>query len=105
MSLSRAIGVLLLVTVVACGGSSKHEADEPQTAREKQLREAKAKGELDGPKRSWGTWRYAGERGDCFYVIGRRCFKTEKAACRAAKCRGAKKCKVIGAGPATVKCK
>jgi len=106
MSSSRGIAALVALVLFACGGPTKPDADEPQTAREKQLREAKAKGELDGPQRSWGTWRYAGNRADCFYVLGRRCFKTEKGACKAANCaRKKKKCKVEGGGPATVSCK
>jgi hypothetical protein len=36
-------------------------------------------------------------------VLGRKCFKTEKAACTAAACK-ATKCEVVGGGPATVSC-
>jgi len=92
---------LLCLVLVACGGpeTSKHE---PQTAKEKQMQEARASGELDKPSNKWAGWRYQGQRSDCFYVLGRRCFKTEKAACAAAHCKG--KCTATGGGPATIAC-
>ncbi|HEU0033289.1 MAG TPA: hypothetical protein VFQ53_21800 [Kofleriaceae bacterium] len=97
---------LACVLVGGCGGSSKKpKSDEPTTAKEKQLREAKANGELDEGGKSWGAWRYSGDRADCFFVVGRRCFKTENAACQAAHCKSPKKCDTVGGGPATVSCK
>ena len=108
MSLSRAWWTWTLVVAFACGGSSsKKTTNEPQTAKEKQLQEAQASGELSGgDAKKWGTWRYSGDRDECFYVIGRKCFKTEKAACKAANCETKKKkCDVVGGGPATVSCK
>jgi hypothetical protein len=108
MSLSRAGRTLLMISALfACGGSQP-AADEPQTAREKQLKDAKASGELDDTKgKSWGTWSYTGDKQDCFYVVGRRCFKTKTAACNSLSCakKGNKKCSVVGGGPATVSCK
>ncbi len=105
MSLStRPLGWLVAFgLLVGCGGSTKVGPDEPQTAKEKQRREAEAKGEVDKPGGKWGGWRYTGDRSECFYVIGRRCFKTEAAACSAAKC-GKRKCEVTGGGPASVAC-
>lgn len=85
-----------------CGSSPPPKAGEPQTAKEKQRQEAEAKGEVE-PGGKWGGWRYTGDREDCFFVVGRRCFKTEAAACAAAKC-GKRKCEVTGGGPATVAC-
>lgn len=108
MSLSRRFGVLVVLAafLFACGGSSKKAGEgEPTTAREKQLQEAKKRGELDKNSHRWGTWSYSGNRDDCFYVLGRRCFKTKKAACRAARCKRGTKCKSTGGGPATVSCK
>lgn len=98
---------LLASLALACGAppAMQTSRDEPQTARDKQLREAKASGELDKPTTKWGGWRYQGDRNDCFYVVGRRCFKTQPAACKAASCRAPKKCDVVGGGPATVECK
>lgn len=95
---------LLLLVLLACGGPEKVEKGEPKTAKEKQLREAKANGE-DGGGKKWGGWRYQGERADCFFVVGRKCFKNEKAACAAAKCVGAKRCTTVGGGPAALSCK
>ncbi len=104
MSLRLVCLVLALHFAAACG-SATTDADEPQTAREKQYAEAKKNGELDAPKpRSASSWRYSGDRKDCRYVIGRKCFKERKAACAAAAC-GAAKCDVVGAGPASVSCK
>ncbi|MEJ7603938.1 MAG: hypothetical protein WKG01_39020 [Kofleriaceae bacterium] len=103
MSLRSIVVVLVLA---ACGnGTIQTSSDEPQTAKEKQALEAKQKGNLDARDKSWGTWRYSGDRENCFYVVGRRCFKRENAACQAAKCRSPMKCQTAGAGPATVACK
>ena len=84
-------------------GSEPPRGGEPTTAREKQRREAAARGEVEEPGGKWGGWRYTGERNECFFVVGRRCFKTETAACAAAQC-GKRKCEVAGGGPATVGC-
>ena len=97
------LGCLLLAVCAACAGPQSSSKD-PQTAREKQLQEARAKGELDAPRGQWGGWRYQGDRDDCFYVVGRRCFKSRKLACRAAHC-AADRCAIIGGGPASVQCK
>ncbi|MBV8756399.1 MAG: hypothetical protein JO257_03950 [Deltaproteobacteria bacterium] len=95
---------LALVVLASCASSSMTtDPNEPQTAKEKQLREAKEKGELDAPRAKSTAWDYAGDRKDCFYVVGRRCFKTQKAACTKA-CGSEKACKTTGAGPAAVSC-
>ena len=98
-----AVPLVCVAVVLGCGGSTKVDPDEPQTAKEKQLREAKAAGEPNAGK--WGGWRYQGDRNECFYVVGRRCFKNENAACQAARCKSPKRCDVVGGGPATVSCK
>lgn len=105
MSLPRLLVALSLIA--GCGGgSSPAGTQEPQNAREKQLQEAKAKGEVDATgDKSWGKWRYTGDRGECFYELNGRCFKTQKKACAAAACKAPKKCATDGAGPATVSCK
>jgi hypothetical protein len=102
--MSLRMGWLVLACALACGGPSadKHE---PQTAKEKQRRDAKAHGEdVDKPNAKWGGWRYQGQRSDCFYVLGRRCFKTEAAACATAHCKAPAKCVASGGGPATISC-
>lgn len=97
--------IWLAALVIACGPSTtKVEPGEPQTAREKQYAEAKKSGELDDGDAKWGKWRYTGDRKDCFFVAGRKCFKTSNAACQASKCKAPAKCKTTGAGPATVSC-
>ena len=107
MSLGR---LLLVATLVACGGGSmKVHKGEPQTAREKMLAEEKAHPDKDADapppgSKKWGGWRYQGDRKDCFFLVGKKCFKTENAACKAAACKGPMKCESTGGGPATMKC-
>ncbi|MDB4962469.1 MAG: hypothetical protein JWP01_2468 [Myxococcales bacterium] len=103
MSLRSLTLVVAACAVMACGADPK--SDEPTTAREKQRREAEASGEADGGSKKWGGWRYKGDRDACFFVLGAKCFKTEAAACQAAKCKKPKKCNAVGAAPATVSCK
>ncbi len=96
---------MLAAVLVACGGPQK-ASDEPQTAKEKLAREEKAPGD-DKPagSKSWGGWRYKGDRNACFFETNGKCFKTENAACQAARCAKPKKCSTTGAGPAQVSCK
>lgn len=92
---------------MACGGERmKVKKGEPQTAREKMLAEEKANPEHDdsGTGKQWSGWRYQGDRKDCFFLVGRKCYKTEKTACQAARCKSPAKCTAEGAGPATMKC-
>jgi hypothetical protein len=103
----RTISLVFLLSVSlgslasGCGASSR--SDEPTTAAEKQRRDAEATGTADVPTGPRNGWRYTGERDNCFFVVGRRCFKTEAAACTAARC-GKRTCEVTGAGPAAVAC-
>jgi len=64
----------------------------------------KQSGEIDDGNSKWGKWRYTGDRKECFFVAGRKCFKTENAACQAARCKSPTKCTADGAGPVTLKC-
>ena len=99
---------LLVVFALSCGGESmKVKKGEPQTAREKMLAEEKASAKKDDDppgKQKWSSWRYQGDRKDCRFVFGRRCYKSENAACQAARCKAPLKCSPEGAGPATMKC-
>jgi hypothetical protein len=107
---ARIVLALILAIAAGCGGGGagsgkSAKSTEPQTAKEKQLQEAKASGEVDGTGQSgWGKWRYTGDRNNCYYVAGKKCFKTEVAACQTMKCKAGEKCKAAGAGPATVAC-
>ena len=100
LSCSLAVVVSL---AVGCGGTVPSRTDEPTTAKEKQRRDAEAAGERDPAAGKWGGWRYTGDRNDCFFVVGRRCFKSEAAACAAARC-GKRACETTGGGPAAVAC-
>lgn len=108
---SACLVLALILGAGACGGGGggntarTPSGDEPKNAKEKQLLEAKASGEIDDPTQAgWGKWRYTGDRNNCFYVAGRRCFKTEGAACKAMRCKAGEQCKATGAGPATLSC-
>lgn len=102
--------VLSCMGIAACGGDGK-DADEPQTAREKMRREAKRdkKSKKDQPVdsagKSWGKWRYTGDRAECYFRSGQKCFKTEAAACATMRCKKPTKCHAEGAAPAQVSCK
>jgi hypothetical protein len=101
---TSALSLALVVSLaLGCGGGGPPKSDEPTTAKEKQRREAEASGEASANGGKWGGWRYTGDRNDCFFIVGRRCFKSEAAACSAARC-GKKKCETTGGGPATVAC-
>jgi hypothetical protein len=98
---------LLVALALSCGGESMRvRKGEPQTAREKMLAEQKANPEKDEPmgSKKWSGWRYQGDRKDCFFLVGRKCYKSENAACQAAHCKAPAKCTTEGAGPAKVKC-
>jgi hypothetical protein len=100
----------VLIVVAAFGATfscsrPQQTSTEPKTAKEKQLQAMKASGDPAEPNNAnWKMWRYTGDRAECYYAIGRRCFKTAKAACDTTPCRGSK-CDVVGAGPAMVSCK
>jgi hypothetical protein len=100
----RTIAPALVMLLLGCGGSAT-ATDEPSTAKDKQRRDeaARGDGDGDGDPGKWGGWRYTGDRNECFFVVGRRCFKTQAAACAAAKC-GKARCEVTGGGPASVAC-
>ena len=103
MSLSLQI-LLVAAALVACGADSSKTSEEPQTAKEKQRREARDKGDDEPTTKNWGKWRYKGDRDSCFFEVDGRCFKTENAACQAARCKKPARCTTTGAGPAQVSC-
>jgi hypothetical protein len=101
---ARVMILATLLALTACGGP-EIDPKAPQTATERARLEAEENGELPPKGKNWGGWRYQGDRKDCFFTVGRKCFKTETAACAAAKCGKATKCMSNGAGPATISCK
>lgn len=106
----RLASLSLLVAVACASGNMKVKKGEPQTAREKMLAEERTKKEPEEPEpkppgsKKWSGWRYQGDRKDCRFLVGRKCFKTENAACQAAKCKAPTSCQPEGAGPATMTC-
>lgn len=87
---------LLTVALVGCG-TSKSGPNGPETppADEEKVSEE---------DKSWGGWRWKGQRDDCFFVHKNRCYDDQAKACKAAGC-SVKQCETHGGGPATVKCK
>jgi hypothetical protein len=98
----RMISLVVVAALAAGCGAPPRSSDEPTTARDKQQRDAEASGAADAPSAGHSGWRYTGDRNDCFFVLGHRCFKTEEAACAAARCRT--RCEVTGGGPAQLAC-
>ena len=110
----RLVAVALLC-VLGCGGApltgDRHaQAQGMGKARTRGQHGSEATKEAPDPERvsdagkQWGGWRYSGARDECYFLVGRKCFATEAAACKAAKC-GRKRCDTSGAGPATVTCR
>src|SRR3954468_13142467 len=104
MSLRTILPLLALFALLGPGCGAARPGDEPTTAKEKQRREARANGDEPSGSKHWGGWRYKGDRDKCFFSFNGRCFKTEDAACSAARC-GKKKCTSSGGGPAMIACK
>lgn len=107
---------MLCLGAFACGGEPLPPENPRSAARGKKpprkpgekhgseaIREQPEADAVSGQGKAWGGWRYQNDDGDCFFVVGRRCFETEAAACKAAKC-GKGKCEARGAGPARVTC-
>lgn len=112
----RLVAVMLVaIAVHACGGAPL-PPDEPRDTAgarphkrtgkhgSEAVREPESGDKVSGKGKQWGGWRYGGSRDECFFVVGRKCFASEAAACKAAKC-GGKRCVADGGGPATVKCR
>lgn len=101
---SLALGGLASLFLLGCG-TPPGPSGGPKTAKEKQALEARAEEPAmkPPPGKKWNGWRYQGDRKDCFFVVGRRCFKTQAAACEFANC-GTRKCETEGGGPVTVTC-
>jgi hypothetical protein len=103
----RAVLLVCLLSLSCAGESMKVKKGEPQTAREKMLAEQKANPDKDDApptSKQWTGWRYQGDRKDCFFVVGRKCYKTEKAACQAAKCKKPLECTSDDGAPAKMTC-
>lgn len=109
--------VLAAIVATACLAACAGEPLPPERPRgAKQVKAKKAKhgseairekpdgDKVSGDGKAWSGWRYAGSRDDCFFLLGRRCFATEAAACKAAKC-GKKRCVGDDGAPPTMRCR
>ncbi len=90
---------LIVAALLGCSGTPSRRAGAP--ARDDHRGEARGSDATANGK-AWGRWRYKGDRDACFFEVGGRCFQTETAACKAARCKA---CTVTGAGPAQVSCR
>ena len=88
------------------GAKAAVEAKKAKKARHgsEAIREKPEGDKVSGDGKAWSGWRYAGSRDDCFFLVGRRCFATEKSACKAAKC-GKKRCVGDDGAPPTMRCR
>lgn len=86
---------ILLVILGACGGPQEESAGNEDPG--------KAPEEVSAEGKKWRGWRWKGKGDDCFFLHDRRCFKSFKRACKAAKC-GKKECVGDDAAPQNVYC-
>lgn len=97
------VGIIAATVAISSCGSTSPDPPGVETAAQKQRAQAQKEGEYsEGAK--WGGWKYQGDRDDCFYRVGRKCFAKKEKACAAAGCKAPKQCKLTGAGPAKVSC-
>ncbi|MBK9032041.1 MAG: M50 family metallopeptidase [Myxococcales bacterium] len=104
----RLVAATILFVTAACAGPPL-PSEEPRAKTSKRtgkhgseaVREAEDPERVSNKGKDWDGWRYGGSRDDCFFVVGRTCFSSKVAACKAAKC-GGKSCVADGGGPATI---
>ncbi len=98
--------------VLSCGGGAVNEGNTARSRNAKakappeKVRNYEDENNVGMSETRVSRWRWKGDRKQCYYVVGNRCFTTERAACKAAKCRGgAKKCVTDNSAPVNVSCK
>jgi hypothetical protein len=96
---------LSVACIGACGGSQATESDEKPSKKEhKKHREHPPDKEAVSEKgKSWGGWRWKGERDDCYFVHKNKCYDSKSRACEAAAC-GSASCVVQSGAPSKVSC-
>ncbi len=96
--IGTAIVLFGLLFVSACGGKAGNPSKETApTAPKAESSTVSSKG------KSWGGWRWKGDRDKCYYSYKRQCFTSKSKACRKAGCK-TNKCLVTEAVPAKVSC-
>ena len=111
------LAVLLAVSApLACGGSLPNDttprgsmagATQPRSARTSAVKQGTYQDEnsVGMSDERVRKWRWEGDRKECYFVTGNKCFTSSKKACRAAKC-GQRGCEIEDEGaPARVMCK
>ena len=121
---ARAIQIALLVapfivaplsvfagaSLSACAGGQQSGEEEDQARRGKKKKKTKHrkhppdKDAVSEKGKSWGGWRWKGDRDDCYFVHKNRCFDSKSRACEKAKC-GKRGCQVDDGAPSKVTCK
>jgi len=97
-------GMTLSLLATGCGSNTSKPAGTPEKKSTAAHREhAPDKDAVSEKGKKWGGWRWKGDREDCFYVVGNKCFAKERNACAAAKC-GKSACLVKPGAPAKVSC-
>ena len=96
--------------LVACGGAADTNGTTPRNRASKQ-RDAKTtqadyedENSVGMSQQRVSRWRWKGARKDCFYVVGNKCYRTEKAACSAAGCTKRSDCEIDDGAPMNVSC-
>jgi hypothetical protein len=106
--LALLVGPLSIGSAGACGGGQTGVSDEDRTdktrKKKKHRKHAPDKEAISEDGKSWGGWRWKGDRDDCFYVFKNKCFESKSRACEAAKC-GSGECSVKSGAPSKVTCK
>lgn len=91
-----------------CGGAADTGGATPRNRSAKRREAPRADYEDENSvgmsQRRVSRWRWKGARKDCFYVVGNKCFRTEKAACRAAGCSERADCELDDGAPREVSC-
>jgi hypothetical protein len=106
-SVAVAFAVLALIAL-GCGGAADGGGTTPRSRSSAKRADEQPKADYDD-ENSVGMsgkrvtrWRWKGSRKDCFYVVGNKCFESEKAACKAAGCK--RDCRTDDSAPVQVSC-
>lgn len=102
---------LVVLTSSGCGspGAGQGEANDGEDeasdyASERPKRgRVKDKDDVSEKGKSWGGWRWKGDRNNCVYVFDNKCFTEKEPACKEAGC-DEKSCLVKEGAPSKVKC-
>ncbi len=108
VGLMSTTAVLSTASLSGCGGGQQaapeEESSKHKNKKKKRRNHPDDKDAVSEKGKSWGGWRWKGDRDDCYFVHENRCFDSKSRACEAAKC-GRKSCQVKDGAPSKVSCK